>query len=98
MTHSGGHGSRAGAGPLHLVAATFERRSDADAARAALEALAGSLGISLRPPARSTGATGAAPLAVGGVSRRARGAVRGVIARHHGQVVIDVSEVDLRRR
>jgi len=98
MTHPGGHGSRAGAGPLHLVAATFERGSDADAARAALEALASSLGISLHPPARSTGVTGTASLAVGGVSRRARGAVRRVIARNHGQVVIDVSEAELRRR
>jgi len=97
MTHPGGHGPRAGAGPLHLVAATFERGTDADAARDALEALAGSLGISLRPPARSIGATGTASLAVRGVSRRARGAVLGVIARHHGQVVIDVSEAELRR-
>lgn len=98
MTRLDGRGSRPGADPLHLVAAVFQRRSDVDAASAALEALAGSLGISLRLSARSTGAPGAIPLVVGGVSNRMRGAVRGVITRHRGQVAIDVSEAELRRR
>jgi len=98
MTRPDRRGSRAGDAPPHLVAATFQRRSDADAARAALEALAGSLGVSLRLSVRSSDAPGATPLTVGGVSQRAMGAVRGVIARHHGEVVIDVSEAALRRR
>lgn len=95
---SGGSAARRPAGgPRHLVTASFDHKAEADAARVALDAVAGRLGIELRQSPPAADATGARLLTVRGVTPPAMRAVRALIARHHGTVVIDVVESHLRR-
>jgi hypothetical protein len=59
--------------------------------------VAGRLGIELRQSRPAADAPGARLLTVRGVTPPAMRAVRALIARHHGTVVIDVIESHLRR-
>lgn len=88
---------RPAGGPRHLVTASFDHRAEADAARAALDAVAGRLGLELRQSRPAGDATVARLLTLRGVTPPAMRAVRVLIARHHGTVVIDVVESHLRR-
>lgn len=81
------------------MAAMFDSRVAAEAARHELEALRDRWDVEVRPAQAGdrTPTTAPHPVIVRGVSAPAVAAVRAVVARHHGSIVIDIKQEDLRR-
>lgn len=79
---------------MHLIAATFDRNLDAEAAREELAETHGGLDVKLRFRRidQLVDPVGAHPVIIGRVPEAAMRVLGVVVARHHRQVVIDLDE------
>lgn len=79
---------------VRLIAAWFERRIDAEAARDELGALQTALDLKLRVRRLDEHVTpaGAHPILVARVPAAHMPSVRRIVSRHRGQIVIDLDE------
>lgn len=79
---------------VRLLAATFERDADANAARVALAGLGGVVELKLHrsQPAGAGGEHGSYAVVVARVGLPLRDVVRQTVARHRGQVVLDLDD------